>query len=396
MRLASGWPRSGRRRPSRPPPALAPWRRPGAASSTSRSASRTSTRRRTSARPPSGARPRRHPLPALPRASPSCARPSPPTPPLRRGFPPDPANVFVTVGGKGVMYYAILALVDPGDEVIVPDPGYPIYESVTRFVGGDRGADPDPPGERLPPRHRRAGVARHAADAADRHQLARQPDRRRADPRPTSSGSPRSPSSATSSSSPTRSTRGSCTTERARLDRRAARHGRADDRARRVLQDVRDDRLAPRLRDRPGVAGARVRAAAHQLGLRRHHLRPGRGGRSPRGAAGRGRRDGRRVPRSPRPHGGRPQRDPRHHLPAAEGRVLRLPGHLRDGLDGRDLADLLLQEAGVSVLAGTAFGGVGTDHIRLSYANSRENIAEALRRMRTVVEPLVAAGTGAR
>ena len=32
------------------------------------------------------------------------------------------------------------ALVDPGDEVIVPDPGYPIYESMTRFVGGDAGA----------------------------------------------------------------------------------------------------------------------------------------------------------------------------------------------------------------------------------------------------------------
>ena len=42
----------------------------------------------------------------------------------------------MTVGGKGVMVYAIMALVDPGDEVIVPDPGYPIYESITRFVGG--------------------------------------------------------------------------------------------------------------------------------------------------------------------------------------------------------------------------------------------------------------------
>src|SRR5690242_195181 len=55
---------------------------------------------------------------------------------LRRGIDVDPEDVFVTVGGKGVMVNAILALVDPGDEVIVPDPGYPIYESLTRFVGG--------------------------------------------------------------------------------------------------------------------------------------------------------------------------------------------------------------------------------------------------------------------
>ncbi|HEX7345861.1 MAG TPA: pyridoxal phosphate-dependent aminotransferase [Candidatus Limnocylindrales bacterium] len=53
----------------------------------------------------------------------------------RKGFPADPSQVFVTVGGKGVMLYAILGLIDPGDEVIVPDPGYPIYESLTRFVG---------------------------------------------------------------------------------------------------------------------------------------------------------------------------------------------------------------------------------------------------------------------
>ena len=34
------------------------------------------------------------------------------------------------------MYYAILALIEPGDEVIYPDPGFPIYESMTRFTGG--------------------------------------------------------------------------------------------------------------------------------------------------------------------------------------------------------------------------------------------------------------------
>jgi aspartate/methionine/tyrosine aminotransferase len=54
----------------------------------------------------------------------------------RKRFPVDPSQVFVTVGGKGVMLYAILGLVDPGDEVLVPDPGYPIYESLVRFVGG--------------------------------------------------------------------------------------------------------------------------------------------------------------------------------------------------------------------------------------------------------------------
>ena len=60
----------------------------------------------------------------------------------RRGMAVTPDHVFVTVGGKGVMYYAIMALVDPGDEVIVPDPGYPIYASVTRFVGGTAVAIP--------------------------------------------------------------------------------------------------------------------------------------------------------------------------------------------------------------------------------------------------------------
>ena len=52
-----------------------------------------------------------------------------------RKIPAHPDEVVVTPGSKPVMFFAILALVDPGDEVIVPDPGYPIYESVARFVG---------------------------------------------------------------------------------------------------------------------------------------------------------------------------------------------------------------------------------------------------------------------
>jgi aspartate aminotransferase len=53
-----------------------------------------------------------------------------------------------------------------------------------------------------------------------------------------------------------------------------------------------------------------------------------------------------------------------------------------------ELADRLLQEAGVAVLAGSAFGRAGADNLRISYANSRENLALALDRMRAFLESL--------
>ena len=52
-----------------------------------------------------------------------------------RGLDVDPKNVVITPGGKPVMFFAIMALVNPGDEVLYPDPGFPIYESMVRFVG---------------------------------------------------------------------------------------------------------------------------------------------------------------------------------------------------------------------------------------------------------------------
>lgn len=55
---------------------------------------------------------------------------------VRRGIVFDPANVVVTPGGKPIMFFAILALVEEGDEVIYPNPGFPIYESMIRFAGG--------------------------------------------------------------------------------------------------------------------------------------------------------------------------------------------------------------------------------------------------------------------
>ncbi len=53
----------------------------------------------------------------------------------RRGVEVSPDRVVVTPGAKPVMAFAMLALAEPGAEVIVPDPGFPIYESMARFVG---------------------------------------------------------------------------------------------------------------------------------------------------------------------------------------------------------------------------------------------------------------------
>ena len=53
-----------------------------------------------------------------------------------RGISVSGDNVVITPGAKPIMFFAILALVDEGDEVLYPNPGFPIYESMIRFVGG--------------------------------------------------------------------------------------------------------------------------------------------------------------------------------------------------------------------------------------------------------------------
>ncbi|MCK4537428.1 MAG: pyridoxal phosphate-dependent aminotransferase [Candidatus Krumholzibacteria bacterium] len=52
-----------------------------------------------------------------------------------RGVEIGPENIVVTPGAKPILFFAIMALVDAGDEVVYPNPGFPIYESVINFVG---------------------------------------------------------------------------------------------------------------------------------------------------------------------------------------------------------------------------------------------------------------------
>ena len=53
-----------------------------------------------------------------------------------RGVKVSPDEVVVVPGGKPIMFFTMLALIDEGDEVIYPNPGFPIYESMINYVGG--------------------------------------------------------------------------------------------------------------------------------------------------------------------------------------------------------------------------------------------------------------------
>ena len=64
-----------------------------------------------------------------------------------------------------------------------------------------------------------------------------------------------------------------------------------------------------------------------------------------------------------------------------EGAFYAFPNIAGTGLSSRELADILLNEAGVACLSGTAFGSYGDGYLRFSYAASLENIEEALRRI---------------
>jgi len=76
-----------------------------------------------------------------------------------RNLPIEPSSIVVTPGAKPFLFFGVLATCDPGDEVIYPNPGFPIYESVINFAG----ATPVP----LPLVEER-GFAFSAQDLADR------------------------------------------------------------------------------------------------------------------------------------------------------------------------------------------------------------------------------------
>jgi aspartate aminotransferase len=306
----------------------------------------------------------------------------------RKGFPADPSQVFVTVGGKGVMLYAILGLVDPGDEVIVPDPGYPIYESLTRFVGAT--AVPIP-------------IRMENEFRLDVEELARLITPR---------------TRLLIINSPANPTGGVLT--RADLERiaeLAEEHDlwvMADEIYGRILYDGAEHISFASL---PGMADRTIVLDGFSKTFAMTGWRLGYAV----------------VPESLKEVYGElvintiscaptfaqvgavqalvgPQDDvdamvvefkARRDLVVEGlneingikcatplGAFYAFPDISGTGLTGAEFAERLLTEADVCVLAGTAFGGVGSEHIRISYANSRENLTEALNRMSRFVAGL--------
>jgi aspartate/methionine/tyrosine aminotransferase len=80
-----------------------------------------------------------------------------------------------------------------------------------------------------------------------------------------------------------------------------------------------------------------------------------------------------------------------------EGAFYAFPNITDTGLDSREYADYLLHSADVAVLPGTSFGEYGEGYIRISFANSEANLAEAMKRIKAanLKLPAVAAEAGA-
>ena len=305
----------------------------------------------------------------------------------RKGFATSPDRVVVTPGAKPIMFYAIESLVEPGVEVIFPDPGFPIYESMTRFCGGTP--------VRLPIRQERD----FRIDLDELEQLI----------------TPRT--RLLILNSPANPTGGVCTrADVERIGELVLAHDMvvlADEIYGRIVYEGEHVSLAslPGLAERTIVLDGFSKTYAMTGWRLGYAIVP-----EPLLApfsrliinsvsctssfsqlaaveALTGPQDTVeamveefRARRALIVEGLSRIRGISCRLPA--GAFYAFPDISATGLDGPAFADRLLDETGVCVLAGTAFGQVGRDHIRISYANSRENLGEALQRIRGFVEGL--------
>jgi len=297
-----------------------------------------------------------------------------------------PARVLVVPGGKVTMFFAILMLGEPGAEILYPNPGFPIYESVIRFSG----ATPVPI-----PLYESAGFSFSAAEVLDK-----------ITPR-TRLIIVNSPANPTGGIVP-----------RAEFDRLVAgldHHPQvailSDEIYGEILYDGAEHVSLlsyPSIRDRLilldgwsktyamtgwrmgyGVWPEPLFAAAERLAINCHSCVN-----AAAQFAGLAALTGPRQPVERMVAAFAERRrfivEALNGLPGIRcarpgGAFYTFPNVAGTGLDARGLQNRLLEEAGVATIAGTSFGEFGEGYLRFSYANSREAIGEAIERVRNLL-----------
>ncbi len=320
------------------------------------------------------------PAPGLPELREACAEHLS----RHRRLPIDPTRVIVAPGAKPFLFFGILATCDPGDEVIYPNPGFPIYESVIRWTG----ATPVPL-----PLTEQHGFAFTAEQLAERL-------------------TPRT--KLVILNSPANPTGGIVDAElNAEVARVLGEHGcwvLSDEVYAEMLYDAEHDTIAAHehLLDRTilvdgfsktfAMTGWRLGYAAvpellvepitrlliNSVSCTAPAIQ----------LAGVEALTGPRTEIDAMLAEFRRRReaivDGLNSLPGVSclmprGAFYAFPNITATGLTAGELADRLLYDGGVAALAGTAFGEYGEGHLRLSYANSMENLHEAVSVMRTVL-----------
>jgi len=302
----------------------------------------------------------------------------------RRGVTADPEGVVVTPGAKPILFFTILALIDPGDEVLYPNPGFPIYESMIRYIGG----------RPVPVR-----LLEKRGFALDVDQLC-------------SSIGPKTrlvivnyPHNPTGGSIPEDGLRA--------IAEAAVKHGvpvLCDEIYSQILYEGRHVSLSALPGMEPlaivldgfsktyAMTGWRLGYGIMPLELARLVARLQTNATSCTATftqlAGVAALQGAMEPVEAMVAEFRRRRDvivdglnalPGFRCQRPAGAFYAFPNITGTGQPSKELADRCLQEAGVACLSGTAFGALGEGYVRFSYANSLENIQEALSRLRRLL-----------
>jgi aspartate aminotransferase len=296
-------------------------------------------------------------------------------------------RILVAPGAKPILFYGLLACVSPGDEVLIPDPGFPIYASMVRFCGGV----PVP----VPPR------------LTERRALDLEALERAITPRTRMLvfNSPSNPTGATVSDEDLRT-----------LSRLCQRHDlwvMSDEIYRRISYGAQPPSIAalPGMEERTiivdgfsksyAMTGWRLGWGLFPAALSEHAVRLMINSNTC--TASFVQEAGIAALRGPQEVVAAMTAEFRRRRDAIVGLLQAIPGvrcHLPDGafyafpdvrgvpIPAGELAERLLQEEGVALLDGRGFGEGGSGHLRLSFAASLENLSEAAARMGRLVARL--------